>query len=115
MIKIRSLVGINYDQMTAAFNDAFSDYAVPAHYTPEYLRDLVIRRGYRPDLALGAFDEGRLVGFVLPQGRNLLNPGRQPHPGRYRSSRNRQELSHGGGHCGRLQACPGRYPRWNFE
>ena len=66
MIKVRSLAGIDYDEMTDAFNDAFSDYAVPAHYTPEYLRDLVVRRGYRADLAVGAFDDGRrLVGFVF--------------------------------------------------
>ncbi|MEK6375223.1 MAG: GNAT family N-acetyltransferase [Acidobacteriota bacterium] len=65
MIKIRSLKGIDYDVMAEAFNDAFSDYAVPAKYTVEYLRDLVLRRGYRPDLAVGAFDGARLVGFVF--------------------------------------------------
>jgi ribosomal protein S18 acetylase RimI-like enzyme len=65
VITIRSLVGIDYDEMVAAFNDAFSDYAVPARYTTEYLRDLVLRRGYRPDLAVGAFDGARLVGFVF--------------------------------------------------
>ena len=65
MITIRSLAGIDYDEMTAAFNDAFSDYDIPAHYTTEYLRDLVLRRGYRPDLAVGAFDGQRLVGFVF--------------------------------------------------
>jgi len=64
-IRIRSLKGIDYDVMTEAFNDAFSDYAIPAHYTVEYLRDLVLRRGYRPDLAVGAFDGRRLVGFVF--------------------------------------------------
>ena len=65
MLKVRSLAGIGYDEMTEAFNDAFSDYAVPAQTKPEYLRDLVVRRGYRPDLALGAFDGRRLVGFVF--------------------------------------------------
>src|SRR5262245_11449401 len=64
-INIRSLKGIDYDVMAEAFNDAFSDYAVPARYTTEYLRDLVLRRGYRPDLAVGAFDKKRLVGFVF--------------------------------------------------
>ncbi len=64
-MNIRSLKGIDYDVMAEAFNDAFSDYAIPAHYTVEYLRDLVLRRGYRPDLAVGAFDEKRLVGFVF--------------------------------------------------
>ena len=64
-INIRSLKGIDYDEMREAFNDAFSDYAVPANYTTEYLRDLVLRRGYRSDLAVGAFDRKRLVGFVF--------------------------------------------------
>jgi len=51
--------------MTAAFNDAFSDYDIPAKYTVEYLTNLVKRRGYRPDLAVGEFDGDRLVGFVF--------------------------------------------------
>ncbi|HEX9501975.1 MAG TPA: GNAT family N-acetyltransferase [Thermoanaerobaculia bacterium] len=65
MIQIRSLVGISFEKMTEAFNDAFSDYDIPAKYSSEYLTDLVIRRGYRPDLAVGAFDDDRLVGFVF--------------------------------------------------
>ena len=65
MIEIRSLAGVSFDTMTEAFNDAFSDYDIPAKYTVEYLRNLVTRRGYRPDLAVGAFDRGRLVGFVF--------------------------------------------------
>jgi ribosomal protein S18 acetylase RimI-like enzyme len=64
-MNIRSLKGIDYDVMTETFNDAFSDYALPAHYTVEYLRSLVLRRGYRADLAVGAFDGQRLVGFVF--------------------------------------------------
>ena len=65
MIAIRSLAGVSFETMTAAFNDAFSDYDIPAKYTTEYLTNLVKRRGYRPDLAVGAFDGGRLVGFVF--------------------------------------------------
>ncbi|MDQ6799347.1 MAG: GNAT family N-acetyltransferase, partial [Acidobacteriota bacterium] len=65
MIQIRSLDGVSFETMTEAFNDAFSDYDIPAKYTSEYLTNLVIRRGYRPDLAVGAFDGNRLVGFVF--------------------------------------------------
>lgn len=65
MIAIRSLAGVSFETMTAAFNDAFSDYDIPAKYTTEYLTNLVTRRGYRPDLAVGAFDGDRLVGFVF--------------------------------------------------
>lgn len=65
MIDIRSLAGVSFEAMTEAFNDAFSDYDIPATYTVEYLTNLVVRRGYRPDLAVGAFDGNRLVGFVF--------------------------------------------------
>jgi len=65
VIEYRSLIGVSFDAMTAAFNDAFSDYDIPARYTVDYLRALVLRRGYRPDLAVGAFDGDRLVGFVF--------------------------------------------------
>jgi ribosomal protein S18 acetylase RimI-like enzyme len=65
LIDIRPLTGIDFETLTAAFNDAFSDYDIPAKYTTEYLTNLVIRRGYRSDLAVGAFDGDRLVGFVF--------------------------------------------------
>ena len=65
MIEIRPLTGVGFETMTAAFNDAFSDYDISAKYTVEYLTNLIVRRGYRPDLAVGAFDGDRLVGFVF--------------------------------------------------
>jgi ribosomal protein S18 acetylase RimI-like enzyme len=65
LIEIRNLAGQSFETLTAAFNDAFSDYDIPANYPVEYLRNLVNRRGFRPDLAVGAFDAGRLVGFVF--------------------------------------------------
>jgi len=77
LIEIRSLAGVSFETMTEAFNDAFSDYDIPAKYTTEYLTNLVIRRGYRPDLALGAFDGDRLVGFVFNclDGQEAYNSG----------------------------------------
>jgi ribosomal protein S18 acetylase RimI-like enzyme len=65
LIEIRNLAGVSFETLTAAFNDAFSDYDIPANYPAEYLRQLVTRRGFRPDLAAGAFDGERLVGFVF--------------------------------------------------
>jgi ribosomal protein S18 acetylase RimI-like enzyme len=65
MIAIRSLAGVDFETLTATFNDAFSDYNIPAKYTTEYLTNLVTRRGYRADLSVGAFDGPRLVGFVF--------------------------------------------------
>ena len=71
MTDIRALTGISFEAMTEAFNDAFSDYDIPANYSVEYLTNLVTRRGYRPDLAVGAFDGERLAGFVF----NCLDGG----------------------------------------
>jgi ribosomal protein S18 acetylase RimI-like enzyme len=65
LIEIRSLAGESWQTLTTAFNDAFSDYDIPARYTVEYVEQLVTRRGYRPDLALGAFERARLAGFVF--------------------------------------------------
>jgi ribosomal protein S18 acetylase RimI-like enzyme len=65
VIEFRNLNGVSFETMTAAFNEAFSDYDIPAKYTVNYLRALVLRRGYRPDLAVGAFDGEQLVGFVF--------------------------------------------------
>src|SRR5438552_16860841 len=65
MVEIRPLTGISFETMTDAFNDAFSDYDIPAKYTTDYLTNLVIRRGYQPDVAVGEFDAHRLVGFVF--------------------------------------------------
>ena len=62
---IRNLEGVSFETMTATFNDAFSDYNIPANYTVEYLTNLVTRRGYRPEISVGAFDGDRLVGFVF--------------------------------------------------
>src|ERR1700741_2252088 len=65
MIDIRNLEGIPFETLTATFNDAFSDYDIPANYTPQYVEWMVMRRGFRPDLAVGAFDGERLVGFIF--------------------------------------------------
>lgn len=77
MIEVRNLVGLSFETLTAAFNDAFSDYDIPANYPAEYLRQLVTRRGFRPDLAVGAFDADRLVGFVFNclDGEDAYNSG----------------------------------------
>jgi ribosomal protein S18 acetylase RimI-like enzyme len=77
LIEIRSLEGVPYETLTAAFNDSFSDYAVPANWPVEYLKSVLIRRGFRPDVAVGAFDGDRLVGFVFNalHGDNAYNSG----------------------------------------
>lgn len=67
MIEIRSLAGVGWEPLAAAFNAAFSDYVVPMVLTPAALAAMQRRRGYAAEASFGAFDRGsgELVGFVL--------------------------------------------------
>jgi len=62
---VRPLTGISFDTLAAAFNDDFSDYAVPMTMTAEALEMMQRRRGYVAEASLGAFDGERIVGFAL--------------------------------------------------
>jgi ribosomal protein S18 acetylase RimI-like enzyme len=65
MIEIRSLEGMGWEPLAAAFNGAFADYVVPMAITPEGLAAMQRRRGYAAHASFGAFDGDRQVGFVL--------------------------------------------------
>ena len=65
MIEIRSLEGVGWEPLAAVFNAAFADYAVPLSVTPDGLAAMQRRRGYAAGASFGAFEGGRLVGFVL--------------------------------------------------
>ncbi|MBS1585606.1 MAG: GNAT family N-acetyltransferase [Bacteroidetes bacterium] len=60
---IRSLEQLGFDQLYGAWEDAFRDYDRTWSY--EELRQLLERRGYDPGLSFGAFDEDKLVSFIL--------------------------------------------------
>lgn len=64
-MEIRSLAGIGWEALAAAFNAAFSDYVVPMSITADGLAAMQRRRGYAADASFGAFDGERLVGFVF--------------------------------------------------
>ena len=64
-MNVRSLVGVGWDELAAGFDEAFSDYLVPMAMTAPALEAMQRRRGYVPEASFGAFDGGRLVGFVL--------------------------------------------------
>ncbi|HSK03462.1 MAG TPA: GNAT family N-acetyltransferase [Kofleriaceae bacterium] len=63
--EIRSLAGVDWAPLAAAFNAAFSDYVVPMTITADGLAAMQRRRGYAADVSFGAYDGERLVGFVL--------------------------------------------------
>lgn len=65
VIDYRPLTGISYHTLAGAFEDAFSDYAVPMKMTADAVEMMQRRRGYVADLSLGAFDGDRIVGFAL--------------------------------------------------
>ena len=61
----RTLSGVPDEELLACFLEAFSDYQVPVRLTLESFRANNALRGFDPAVSTGAFDDGRLVGFVL--------------------------------------------------
>lgn len=76
-MELRSLIGVSWDELAAAFERAFSDYAVPMRMTAEALERMQTRRGFAPRSSFGAWDGDALVGFVLTcrDGERAYNSG----------------------------------------
>lgn len=64
-LDFRPLTGVPDEDLHACFLEAFSDYAVPVRTPLESFRANNALRGFAPALSVGAFDGGRLVGFVF--------------------------------------------------
>jgi ribosomal protein S18 acetylase RimI-like enzyme len=64
-IEIKALNGISHEIIHKAFVEAFSDYQVQVDVPLWKLELMLSRRSYRPALSLGAFREGKMIGFVL--------------------------------------------------
>jgi ribosomal protein S18 acetylase RimI-like enzyme len=64
-VTVRALRENDFDAIYRAFVDAFSDYVLPMHPTPEALREMFTRRGWVPELSSGVFEDERLVAFTL--------------------------------------------------
>lgn len=65
MIDLRPLTAESLDTIHAAFVEAFSDYVVKLSPTREQLLDMLTRRGWVPELSVGAYDGNQLVAFTL--------------------------------------------------
>lgn len=63
MESIRSLEDISSDVLYEAFQEAFKDYEMQLS-RPELLK-MLHRRGFKPHLSFGAFENGRLVSFTF--------------------------------------------------
>jgi ribosomal protein S18 acetylase RimI-like enzyme len=62
---IRTLRHDDFEDIFAAFSDAFSDYIVPFSPTREQLKEMLTRRGWEPRLSVGIWDGARMVAFTL--------------------------------------------------
>lgn len=71
MLAYRTLNNASIETLHEAFQNAFSDYQVEMNLSIEIFKQMLQRRGYAPEISIGAFKDDRLVGFVLNGLRNL--------------------------------------------
>jgi len=64
-LELRTLETVPLERLHECFVKAFSDYSVKMDLPLWRLRAMALRRGLRPELSVGAFAGGELVGFVL--------------------------------------------------
>lgn len=64
-VLIRTLSSTDVDALHECWCRAFSDYVVPLKVSPEELSVRLRQDSYQPSLSVGAFMEGRMVGFWL--------------------------------------------------
>ncbi|MEO8380173.1 MAG: GNAT family N-acetyltransferase [Acidobacteriota bacterium] len=62
---IRPLTAKDFDAVYRGFVEAFSDYVVPLAPSPGQLREMLTRRGWIPEVSVGAFEGERMVAFTL--------------------------------------------------
>ncbi len=76
-LELRSLDGVSWDALAAAFTAGFSGYAVPMSLTAPALAAMQRRRGSDAAASVGAFAGDELVGFALTcrDGAQLYNSG----------------------------------------
>lgn len=64
-MEFKTLTNITIDELLSVFNHSFSDYVVPFHLTKEVLISKIAAEKLDMSLSAGAFEEGKLVGFIL--------------------------------------------------
>lgn len=65
MLEYRTLNKTSMETLHKAFLDAFSDYQVEMDLSIEKLKQTLQRRGYVPEISIGAFKNDLLVGFII--------------------------------------------------
>jgi ribosomal protein S18 acetylase RimI-like enzyme len=64
-MELRTLENASLPQITAAFNESFSDYFIKLQFTSEGMATKMKGEGILQRYSVGAFDGGQLVGFIL--------------------------------------------------
>jgi len=62
---IRTLTPDDFESLYAAFQSAFSDYVVKLTLTREQFAEMITRRGWRPELSVGAFEGDLMIAFTI--------------------------------------------------
>lgn len=65
MLTYKTLETTDVETLHKAFVEAFSDYQVKIDMPLEKFLLMKERRGYNPNISMGAFKDGQLVGFVF--------------------------------------------------
>ena len=65
MLHYESLFHIGREEIYQSFLNAFSDYQVPMNMTFPQFEKMLKRRGFDPNVSVGAFEGDSLVGFIL--------------------------------------------------
>lgn len=65
MLVLTSLENTPLPQLHTVFCEAFGDYSVPIDMPLERFQSNMKRNGYDPSVSVGAFDDGKLVGFIM--------------------------------------------------
>lgn len=72
MTTICTLENIKKEALLEVFNHSFSDYLIPLSITEEQLEKKIDAESIDLELSVGAFNEDKIVGFIL-HGYNLIN------------------------------------------
>lgn len=70
MIYYNPLNNVEIETIYKTFLCAFNDYVVPLNLPYLQFKNMLKRRGYNPNISIGAFEHNRLVGIVLNGQRN---------------------------------------------
>lgn len=65
MVDYRTLEGTEIEVIHESFVSAFSDYSVKIDMPLSKFQNMLKRRGFVPKISMGAFKDGKLIGFIL--------------------------------------------------